>query len=64
MKTFAVFLDITMCKSMEVKAESEEQAREIIAKKFKDNPYDVATNFSHLLKYEIEDLYETEDQDE
>ena len=38
--------DITMSKSFEIEAESEQQAKNILCSKFKANPYDLAYGFT------------------
>lgn len=58
MKEYSVSLDITMCKTLYVEAESEEQSMEIARKRMEENPYDETYNFSHMVGYEVTDAIE------
>ena len=57
-KTYEISVDITMVKNIFIDAENEEQAREIVEKTFKENPYNYANDFSHYLNHEITDIVE------
>ena len=59
MKTFSVDVDITMSKTIEVLAENEEHAKEIVDSMINENPYSYTKNgFSHFVSYEIIDANE------
>lgn len=58
MKTFSVDVDITMSKTIEVLAENEEHAKEIVDSMINENPYGYAQGFSHYVGYEIVDANE------
>ena len=53
MKHFQVDIDITMSKRLYLVAESEDDARSIVEKKFEKNPYDVAYSFDAYVGHEI-----------
>ena len=62
MKNYCISVDITMSKTLEVEAESEQQAKNIVCGKFKANPYDLAYGFTSYVNHEITDVEEiTED---
>lgn len=55
---YCVSVDITMSKSFEIEAESEQQAKNILCSKFKANPYDLAYGFTSYVNHEITDVEE------
>lgn len=55
---YYVSVDITMSKSFEIEAESEQQAKNILCAKFKANPYDLAYGFTSYVNHEITDVEE------
>ena len=62
MKNYCISVDITMSKTFEIEAESEQQAKNILCAKFKANPYDLAHGFTSYVNHEITDVEEiTED---
>ncbi len=58
MKKYCISVDITMSKTFEVEAESEQQAKNIFCDKFKTNPYDLAYGFTSYVNHEITDVEE------
>lgn len=58
MKTYLVDTDITMSKTMEIEAESEEQARELAKEMIDREPFYYASNADAHVKTEIIDVNE------
>jgi hypothetical protein len=61
MKTYNVSVDITMCKMVEVEAESEYDAMEKVREMLDNNPYQYTNNFSHYVKSDVVDAEEDTD---
>lgn len=57
-KTYCVDIDFVMSKSIEIQAESEEQAMSKVSDIIKNNPYDYACNFGHYVGHRIIDANE------
>lgn len=55
---YNVFIDFTMCKLVEVEAESEQQAKVKVLEMIDKNPYDYARGFSHIVGCKIIDVEE------
>ena len=53
MANYSVDVDFVMSKTIEVEAESEEQAMSIARSKIEKNPYDFAHGFSHCVSFDI-----------
>lgn len=53
MKTFSVSVDITMSKTIQVLASSEDEAVEVANKMISDNPYGYTNGFSHYVTHEV-----------
>lgn len=53
MAKFSVDVDITMSKSFEVEAESEEHAMEIVNDMLDKNPYGYVRDFSHYVTHNV-----------
>ena len=60
MKQFEVDVDITMSKRIYVDAENEDEAREKVEQRMKENPYEYAHSFDAYVKHEITDVNEEE----
>ena len=58
MRTYLVDTDITMSKTMEIEAESEEQARELAMEKVSKEPFYYAGHADAHVKTEIIDVNE------
>ena len=58
MKNYCISVDITMSKTFEIEAENEQQAKNILCDKFKENPYDLAHGFTSYVNHEITDVDE------
>lgn len=58
MKNFIADVDFTMSKRIQVEAESEEQAREILERFIKDDPYEWSRNPDCYVSHEIVDVNE------
>jgi len=50
---FTIDVDITMSKRIHVIADSEDDARRIVEKRFHENPYDVAYGFDAYVGHKI-----------
>lgn len=62
-KTFAVSVDMVVSKTFFVEAKDEESAKEEVIQKMKNEPYYYGKQFDSFLSYDIEDVYEYEDED-
>lgn len=60
MKSYNVFMDITISKSISIEANSEEEAMKIAEERVKNNPYDYARKADGYVSCEIYDIYEEE----
>lgn len=60
MKKFSVYVDITMSKTIEIEAESENDALAKVDGMIKDNPYNYAQNFTHYVTHEVIEVEEEE----
>ena len=58
MANFIVDVDFTMSKRIQVEAESEEQAKSIIERMIKENPYNFACNFDACVGSKVIDVNE------
>ena len=58
MKNFIADVDFTMSKRIQVEAENEEQAREILQRLIKDDPYEWSRNPDCYVSHEIVDINE------
>ena len=52
MKKYSVSVDITMCKMVDVEANSEQEALEKVDQMISNNPYDYTSGFSHYVTHE------------
>lgn len=64
MKQFEVDIDITMSKRIYIDAENEDEAREKVEQRMKENPYEQASDFDAYVSHEITDVNETEPDDD
>ena len=57
-KIYNVDVDFVMSRTIEVAAESEEQAMSLVNSLIDCHPYEYACNFSHLVGHKIVNAYE------
>lgn len=57
-KNFAVSVDFTMSKMIEVKALDENDARRKVEDMIRENPYGYARDFSHYVRHDVIDAEE------
>ena len=57
-KRFLVDVDITMSRTFEVEAESEQKAKNAVYALIKANPYDFTHGFTHYVNHEVIDAIE------
>lgn len=60
MKKFSVSIDITMSKTIEIEAESENTALAKADELVKENPYSYAKDFTHYVTHEVIEATEEE----
>ena len=60
MKKFSVSIDITMSKTIEIEAESENEALVKADELVKKNPYSYAKDFTHYVTHEVIEATEEE----
>ena len=53
MKKYSVSVDITMCKMVNVEANSEQEALDKVDQMISNNPYDYTTGFSHYVTHDV-----------
>ena len=53
MKKYSVSVDITMCKMVDVEANSEQEALDKVDQMISNNPYDYTTGFSHYVTHDV-----------
>lgn len=57
-KNYSVSVDFIMSRTIEVEAESEEQAKSYLSSEIQKNPYNFAHSFSHFVGHKIIDVNE------
>ena len=58
MKKYSVSVDITMCKMVDVEANSEQEALDKVDQMISNNPYDYTTGFSHYVTHDVDSAEE------
>ena len=53
MKKYSVSVDITMCKMVDIEANSEQEALNKVDQMISNNPYDYTTGFSHYVTHDV-----------
>ena len=53
MKKYSVSVDITMCKMVDIEANSEQEALNKVDQMTSNNPYDYTTGFSHYVTHDV-----------